>query len=59
MKQKLRVVQGRSTYPTIALLSETPILLVRTVCEIPLASYGSKQASKPLCDTSFCAYLHS
>ena len=32
------------------------ILLVRSVCEIPSASYGYKHTSKPICNTSFCAY---
>ena len=53
--RKVKVVQGRFTYGTIALLLEIPILLVRAVYEIPSASFGSK----PRCDTPFCACLHS
>ena len=36
--RKLKVVKGRFTYRTIALLSEISILLVRAVCEIPSVS---------------------
>ena len=51
---KLKVAQGCCTYGTIALLSEISILLVRAVCEIWSVSYGSKYASRPLSDTTFC-----
>ena len=51
--QKLKIVQGRFTYRTIALLLEMSILFVRTVCEIPSASYGSKHASQALSGTTF------
>ena len=57
--RKLKVVPQHFTYQTIAVLSEISILLVKAVCEIPSATYGSKHASKPPCGMSFCAYLHS
>ena len=57
--RKLKIVYGRFTYRTIALLSETSILVVRAVCEIRSASYGSKHALQPLSNMTFCEYLHA
>ena len=55
--RKLKVVQERFTYQTIALLSEISILLVRAVFEVRSMSYEFKHASQPLSNTTFCAYL--
>ena len=57
---KLKAAWEHSTSQTIALLlSEKYIFWVRAIWEIQLASYGSKHASQPLSNTTFCESLHS
>ena len=40
--QKLKVINGHSTYQKTALLSEMSIFYVRAGCKVQLSSYGSK-----------------
>ena len=50
---------GRSTYWTTFLLLEMSIFWIRVVCEIRLASYGSKYTSQSLFDMPFvCTSTH-
>ena len=56
--RKLKVVYGRFTYQTIALLVEISIVLVRAVCAIRLTSNGSKYILQPLSDMTFHVYLY-
>ena len=57
--QKLKFVWGCSTYQTTAPLLEISPLWLGVVCEIWMVSYGSKHATQPFSDTTFCVYLHS
>ena len=51
--RKLRVVCGRSTYPTTTLLLRISIFCVRAVCKIQMASYACKHDSQSLSDKPF------
>ena len=57
--QTLCGVYGWSAHQMTALLSEMCLFWVRGACELRSASYGLKHASRFLCDTPFCAYIHT
>ena len=43
----------------IALYYAIILYWVRAACKLRSVSYGSTHASRSLCDTSFCAYIHT